>query len=72
MATFEIKHVEGEIPSVSRRSKYPFSQMKVRDYIEVPATEKAISSICYSYGKKHGMKFITRRCEDVIQVIRVE
>lgn len=70
--TYPVKHLEGGMPPVSRKSKYPFSSMGIEDYFEVPVECKAISSIAFAYGKSHGTKFSIRKDGDKFKVIRVK
>jgi hypothetical protein len=54
---YPISHFD-VVPPRSRQSKYPFDQLKVGEYFEVPSHIKSISSVAYSYAKKHNVKFV--------------
>lgn len=62
------------------RGAYPFPEMSVGDsWLEKPrrgedafALGSRISGAAYHYGKRHGMKFVTRREEGGLRVWRVK
>jgi len=47
-------------------SRFPFSQMQVGDSFLMPSTVSRPTLSLYAgrYGKKHGMKFVTRKMPD--------
>ena len=81
---YEIFKATPEAKTRHTTHKYPWAQMKVGNAINIPADDPAArrhpnSGSCnaatsaYAYGKRHGMKFTTRRMtDDSINIYLVE
>jgi len=60
--TYKIER--GPIPAPTRR-RYPFPDMRVKDYFEFPLSERPnISSAACKYGKKHRIEFTIYKVDD--------
>lgn len=56
--TYKIdKHVPAPKTTGGRHTKYPFASMSKGDSFFSPT--KSATAAAYSYGKRHGMKFIS-------------
>ncbi len=63
--------VESGIPLFER---YPFARMNVGDSFLIPPgkSRQTVSISAHRYGKKHGMKFVTRKTPEGYRCWRVE
>ena len=65
----EIKHGI-QAPICKKAKKWPFKEMKLLDYIDVPMTDeyKNAAKNAHSYGHEYGMKFKTQIAADEVGV----
>jgi hypothetical protein len=80
--TFKIK--KGlPLPALDIRTKYPFPQMEVKDYFDVPADDPAatrnsngnarVQSSAHSWGRRFDRKFHTSRLADgTVRIQRIK
>jgi hypothetical protein len=64
--------VEKGVPLPVIRVNYPYETMEINDSFVVSG--KSLQVVCntnYRVGKKLGMRFVARKCEDGIRVWRV-
>lgn len=71
--TFQIIKNAPDAPIKGQRGKYPFGQLEVGDAFDAPLSDRASISACAPvFGKRHGMKFATRKVsDDTVRTFRV-
>lgn len=54
-------------------ARYPFAEMDVGDSFLVPhSLSESVKAACYSYGRRHRMKFVSRKVGNGRRVWRQE
>lgn len=69
-----------EVPQAKgKRNAYPFKSLEIGDSFFIPVekiditkSQRKMSAICVTTGKRHGKKFVTRRVDGGLRIFRIE